>query len=55
MPRYIGKCKKTGKRMYRESLDVLLDNQDNPRKIRAYPCQFCGRWHATSQPEKRSQ
>ena len=38
------------KRKYREPLDVLLDHQRNPRAIRAYKCQWCGKYHATSQP-----
>lgn len=45
------KCPKTGKRRYKESLDVLLDNDRNPRHIRAYLCPHCGSWHGTSKPE----
>jgi hypothetical protein len=42
------RCKVTGKRRYREPLDVLLDNASNPRRIRAYRCDHCGDWHGTS-------
>ena len=52
MSYFKGKCKKTGKRKYKEPLDVLLDHQTNPRKIRPYECKFCSAYHATSQPER---
>ena len=42
------RCPVTGKRRYREALDVLLDNATNPRRIRAYRCPCCGDWHGTS-------
>lgn len=46
------RCRTTGKRSYREALDVLIANMGNPRTIRAYVCPFCGHWHATSKPAK---
>lgn len=53
MKHHTGKCKQTGKRQYKEPLDVLLDHQQNPRTIRAYQCPHCKSYHATSQPERR--
>jgi predicted hydrocarbon binding protein len=47
---YKGTCARTGKRKYDNSLDVLLDHARNPRTIRAYECEFCKGWHATSKP-----
>lgn len=52
---YSGRCQKCGgKRVYRTSLDCLLDHQHNPRKIRAYKCPHGNGFHATSQPERRA-
>jgi hypothetical protein len=44
------KCKASGKRKFRTSLDVLLDHADNPRRIRPYECPDCGFWHGSSKP-----
>jgi hypothetical protein len=45
-----GTCAKTGKRIYLDRLDVLLDHANNPRQIRAYRCEHGRHWHATSKP-----
>lgn len=50
--RYHGICRPTGKRIYTDRLDCLLDHQHNPRTIRAYRCPHGEHWHATSKPQK---
>lgn len=45
------RCTASGKRRYETKLDCLLDNERNPRTIRAYKCPDCGDWHGTSKPE----
>ena len=50
--RYRGICRPTGKRIYTDRLDCLLDHQHNPRTIRAYRCKHGEHWHATSKPQK---
>lgn len=42
------KCPVSGKRRYQSKLDCLIDMANNPRQIRAYRCDHCGDWHATS-------
>lgn len=41
------RCATSGKRKYRDQVDVHLDNVDNPDRLRAYLCPDCGFWHAT--------
>jgi hypothetical protein len=57
------KCPKTGKRMYRGTIDAAralgrakqarsLWN-DGPEPVRSYRCPFCSRYHLTHQPDRK--
>lgn len=41
-------CKASGKRRFATKLDVLLEHATNPRRIRAYKCDHCQKWHAAT-------
>jgi hypothetical protein len=47
-----GRCPETGKRRYKEQIDVMIDNAGNPRKMRAYKCPHCHDWHGSSTPDR---
>jgi hypothetical protein len=50
------KCPQTGKRSWRHSTAALEHAaklaRDSGQPIRTYLCNFCGRWHLTSQPKR---
>jgi hypothetical protein len=43
------KCSVTGKFCYANSNQVRIHNKHNNIDIRPYLCQFCHKWHGTSQ------
>lgn len=47
-------CPVTGKRKFHSSLDVILAYARHRarRHTRPYLCEFCGYWHASSQPKR---
>lgn len=49
----LGECETTGKRQFKKRKDVLKSNKANPKKVRAYRCEHCDLWHATTTPERK--
>lgn len=43
----IGKCGRSGKRMFASPAEVAVNNSHNPQKIRIYRCPHCHAYHAT--------
>lgn len=41
-------CRASGKRRFETEIDVLLEHATNPRRIRAYQCDHCQKWHAAT-------
>lgn len=51
------RCDKTGKVIYASEIDakihlskITIEKYGQKRPRRAYKCQFCHKWHLTSQP-----
>lgn len=45
---YSGTCKVSGKRQFASAIDVLIEHATNPRKIKAYKCEHCDKYHAAT-------